>query len=139
MDWEVVHRKICGKGELVRKVKWDKNKREELGKENVEDLALRMVSNPQTCLVYKKWMLETLDKMSEEDGVNWLMFGSMFMFDSCLLPISSFIFKSIYFFIVINEDDGVNWQIFGFDVALVFILISTYMHLFLGDGWTNKC
>ena len=70
MDWEVVHRKICGKGELVRKVKWDKNKREELGKENVEDLALRMVSNPQTCLVYKKWMLETLDKMSEEDGVN---------------------------------------------------------------------
>ena len=61
-DWYLVHKKICSKGEVARKVKWDKKKREELGQEQEEDFALRM-SNSSMSPIFKDWILETIEKM----------------------------------------------------------------------------
>ena len=61
-DQGVPEQKICNKGEVARTVKWDKKKREALGYEQEEDLALWMSISP----LFKDWILENIEKMQQE-------------------------------------------------------------------------
>ena len=62
-DWTLIHKKICNKGEVDRKKKWNNKERRVLGEQAVEELADNMANNDNICPIYKKWILDTLEQM----------------------------------------------------------------------------